>query len=62
MSKRFSKAALVGDLRERYLALQKRHGFDPRIGWVQVQRSEIDRVIAYGAFDIIEQLLEEYEH
>jgi hypothetical protein len=57
---RFSKSSLMDDLQRRADKLQHRYRFDPQWGWAQVRHeTDQDRVIAYGRFSMLQDLIEE---
>ena len=59
---RFSKAALLEDLRHRSDSLEKRHAFDPTNGWSQIKiRRDFETVMAYGQYSLLQDLIEELE-
>jgi hypothetical protein len=59
-SPRFSKATLAGFVFTRIEFLEKQWGFDERNGPAQVEGSEPERVIAYGEWDLLHRLLDEF--
>ena len=58
---RFSKAVLTEYIEKRVRAIQKAHHFKASHGWVQVIGSDGDAHRAYGEFNALLELAEEFE-
>jgi hypothetical protein len=62
VKKKFTRHVLVGELHERRDTLLRKHKFDPNDGWAQIENCEnIQRVVDYGAFDLLGDLIVEYQ-
>lgn len=58
-TQRFSKTSFRDDLIRRRDALQSTHKFDRNNGWAQVQKSPIERIVAYGRYAQLNDLISE---
>lgn len=54
---RFTKTAFRDELVRLRDNLQRIHKFDPKNGWSQVERSPVDRIVAYGRFAQLNELI-----
>jgi hypothetical protein len=59
MSRRFSKANLLADLEKRAEFLRERNSFKPGNGWAQVKNSGTERIVEYGRYCMLQDLIEE---
>lgn len=61
MKERFSKAWITNVVADRMNEIAKVHGFKPGDGWAVVDKSEQSRVLAFGQFDALRDVLEDIE-
>jgi hypothetical protein len=59
---RFNKENLKSHIVKKMEQYEKKWKFDPRDGSRQVINSDIDRVIAYGEYNALEELWIDVEH
>lgn len=57
--KRFSKSAFREELERRLERMEKHHRFDPNNGWDQVKKASIERVVEYGRYAMLSDLVDE---
>lgn len=62
MKPRFNKDNVLIHIERRMEALEKKWGFNPNTGWSQVEGSPIERVVAYGEYDGLDNLHSEFSH
>jgi len=57
---RFSRSYVTGEILQRIDAIEERHGpFDGNNGWDQVKNTTTERAVAYGAWQALNDLLNE---
>jgi len=56
MTIRFNKNNVLVHIEKRMAMLQQRWGFDPDNGWSQVDGADIEKVVAYGEFNGLDEL------
>lgn len=56
MSKRFNKTNVLIHIERRMELLQQRWGFNPDNGWAQVEGADIEKIVAYGEFNGLDEL------
>jgi hypothetical protein len=56
MTIRFNKDNVLIHIEKRMALLQERWGFDSNNGWSQVQGADIEKIVAYGEFNGLDEL------
>lgn len=56
-----NRRLLATELFRRWDALREEHGFDPRLGYVQVEGGPTAVVVDFGRFEALEALLDHYD-
>lgn len=56
MSIRFNKNNVLIHIEKRMEMLQQRWGFNPNKGWSQVDGADIEKIVAYGEFNGLDEL------
>lgn len=55
---KFTKAQVIATITDRMESLQKKHKFDPRNGWAQVEGKDTAVIVDYGRYDELGDLLD----
>jgi hypothetical protein len=58
---KFSRSQLLIDLEERRNDLMRKHKFDTRTGWAQVEGKDTQVIVDYGSYDMLCDLIEQYD-
>jgi hypothetical protein len=56
MTIRFNKNNVLIHIEKRMAMLQERWGFNPNNGWSQVEGADIEKIVAYGEFNGLDEL------
>ena len=56
MSIRFNKNNVLIHIERTMELLQQTWGFDPNNGWAQVEGADIEKIVAYGEFNCLDEL------
>lgn len=59
MKKRFSKDNVLIHIEAKMQKLQEKWNFDPNNGWAQVEGAGFSKVMAYGEYQVLEELHED---
>ena len=56
MAIRFNKNNVLIHIERTMELLQQKWGFDPNNGWAQVEGADIEKIVAYGEFNGLDEL------
>jgi len=59
MKKRFNKQNVLDHIAYKIKALEDKWKFDPYDGWAQVEGTGFHKVMAYGEYQVLNELLDE---
>ena len=62
MKPRFNKDNVLIHIELRMKQLEEKWGFDPNNGWSQVDGEPIEKIVAYGEYDGLDNLHSEFWH
>jgi len=62
MKPRFNKDNVLIHIELRMKQLEEKWGFDPNNGWSQVDGESIEKIVAYGEYDGLDNLHSEFWH
>lgn len=55
-----TKKAIIKEIEDRAEAIRDQYDFTREIGWAQVEGAPIEEIVAYGAFDVLNDLLDDF--